>query len=247
MQIVFFRSLGTVICSLSFLIKKKIPLKGNNQKLLLLRGIVGVIAMSLFYKTLQIMPIGTAVSLRYVSPLFAAILAVLILKEKMKPVQWLFFITALFGVFLLKGFDTRVSNFAIALSMLTAFVSSFVYIIIRKIGTTEHPLVIINYFMIMALVIGGIFSIGNWLQPQGIEWVVLIAIGLFGFGGQLYMTQAFQLAETNIIAPFKYTEVLFTILLGWTFFGEYQTLASLGAMSIIVLSLLANVWVKKNA
>jgi len=232
---------------MSFLIPKKISLLGNNQKLLFLRGMFGVIAMSLFYKTLQIMPIGTAVSLRYISPIFAAILAIIFLKEKVRSLQWLCFLSALVGVFLLKGFDTRVSSIAIALALLTALFSSVVYVLLRKIGKSEHPLVIVNYFMVMALVIGGLSSIGTWVTPKGNEWFILLMLGIFGFGGQLYMTKAFQLAETNLIAPFKYTEVIFTVLFGWFLYGEYQSIATIGAMGLIVLSLLANVWVKRKA
>jgi len=246
MEIVFFRSIGTVLCCIIIIMRKKIPLVVNSHKMLILRSIFGVTAMALFYKTLQIMPIGSAVSLRYVAPLFATILALYILKEKVKNLQWVFFLTALVGVFLLKGFDARLSTFAVSLAMLTALVSSFVYIIIRKIGDTEHPLIIVSYFMVFTLFVGGIFSIGNWVQPVGNEWYALLILGLFGFGGQLFMTQAFQLEETNIIAPFRYTEVVFTLLFGWILYGEYQTLASLGAMLIIVLSLVANVWAKRR-
>ncbi len=192
------------------------------------------------------MPIGTATSLRYISPLFAALLAILLLKEKMRPLQWVFLFIALIGVFLLKGFDSRVSTFAILLALLTAFFSSFVYVLLRKIGNTEHPVVVVNYFMCMAFIVGGILSIGNWIQPIGNEWFVLISLGLLGFGGQYFMTRAFQMAETNIIAPFKYTEVLFTLTFGWFLYGEHQTLASLAAMGLIVISLLANVWAKQN-
>jgi drug/metabolite transporter (DMT)-like permease len=246
MQIVFFRALGTVIFCLTIIAKNNIPILGKNRKLLLLRGIVGVAAMAVFFRVMQILPIASAVSLRYLSPFFAAVLAVLFLKEKMRRVQWLFFLFAFIGVILLKGFDTRISFDGLILGLISAALVGIVYVIIRKIGKSEHPLVIINYFMTLALILGGVCSIFSWIPPVGIEWLVLCFMGVFGFFAQLFMTMALQSEETHLIIPFKYAEVVFTLVVGWMFFGEYQTWVTIGGISLIVFSLIANVYFRKK-
>ncbi|GAL61682.1 permease of the drug/metabolite transporter (DMT) superfamily [Algibacter lectus] len=81
-QIVLFRSVGSLFFTFGFLLKNKISLAGNNKKLLILRGVVGVTSMSLFFMATKYLPIGSAVSLRYLAPIFAAIFAVFLLKEK---------------------------------------------------------------------------------------------------------------------------------------------------------------------
>ena len=58
------------------------------------------------------------------------------------------------------------------------------------------------------------------------------------------MTIALQLGEGNVVTPFKYLEAIFTLIVGWIIFGEYQTIISILAMIIIVLSLIGNVLVK---
>ena len=90
-QIVFFRSISSLFFTFSFLLKNKISFLGNNKKLLVLRGLVGVTSMTLFFMSTKYLPIGTAVSLRYLGPIFAAVFAVFLLKETIKPMQWLFF------------------------------------------------------------------------------------------------------------------------------------------------------------
>ncbi len=143
-ELIFFRSIGSVICGVVFLKKSKIPLLGNNKKILVVRAIVGLISVSLFFKSIDLMPLGTAVSLRYISPFFTAVFAVVFLKEKIKKIQWLFFGTAFSGVILLKGFDFRISALGLFIVLTSAFFSGLVYVIIRKIGNTEHPIVVVN-------------------------------------------------------------------------------------------------------
>lgn len=245
-ELVFFRAIGTVICCLLIIRQQKIPIMGNNKKLLALRGVVGLISLTLFYKALQIMPMASAVSLRYLSPFFAAGFAIYFLKEKMINIQWLFYFLAFCGVVLLKGFDSRISMIALLIILVSAVFSGLVYVIIRKIGDSEHPVVIINYFLCISTIVAGAISIFNWVQPVGVEWVYLLAMGIFGFVAQYFMTKALQIEEANLITPFKYSEVIFTLLVGWTLFGEGQSLIAVFAMILIVASLLANVWTKQK-
>ncbi|MEM6719521.1 MAG: DMT family transporter [Bacteroidota bacterium] len=243
-QIVFFRSIGTLFFTVPLLVKNNISMLGNKRFLLLLRGIVGVTSMALFFMSIKYLPIGSAVSLRYISPIFAAVFALFILKEKIKPVQWVFFLIAFSGVVILKGFDTQIDTTGLLLVLASAFFSGLVFIIIRKIGSQDHPIVVVNYFMMIALIAGGLLCIPYWKTPVGWEWLLLLSLGIFGYVGQLYMTKALQLAETNKAAPLKYIEVIFTMLIGLSWFDETYTLWSLLGIILIVIGLTLNTYAK---
>lgn len=246
-QIVFFRSIGTLVITVSLVLKNKIPFFGNQKKWLLIRGITGVISLTLFFQSLNYLAVGTAVSLRYTSPIFAAIFAAIFLKEKIKPLQWFFFLIALFGVVIIKGFGVDVNTTGLILVLLSAIFMGIIFVVIRKIGNRDHPLVIINYFMIMAFVFGGIMSINNWKQPNMIEWLLLLSLGVFGYVGQLYMTRAFQSDETSVIAPLKYLEVVFTILIGASWFGEIYNLYTILGIFLILIGLVYNIYLKNKS
>jgi drug/metabolite transporter (DMT)-like permease len=239
-QIVFFRSISSLFFTFGFLFKNNINILGNNRKLLVLRGLVGVTSMALFFMSTKYLPIGTAVSLRYMAPIFAAIFAVLWLKEHVKPLQWLFFSLAFSGVLVLKGFDAQLDSYGLILIFISAIFSGLVYVVIRKIGNREHPVVVVNYFMIISTIVGGILSINNWVNPIGTEWLLLFGLGLFGYFGQVFMTKAFQIASTNQVAPFKYLEVIFTVLFGVFIFSEVYTLWSLLGIAMIIIALILN-------
>nr|WP_158842105.1 DMT family transporter [Polaribacter sp. L3A8] len=245
-QIVFFRSIGTLCFTVPLILKAKIPILGTHKKLLFIRGLTGVISLTCFFQSLNYLAVGTAVSLRYTSPIFAAIFAFIFLKEKIKPIQWLLFLIAFAGVLIIKGFGVDVDSMGIIFVLLSAISLGVIFVVIRKIGDTENPLVIINYFMVMAFVFGGIMSINHWRNPSLVEWLLLLSLGVFGYVGQLYMTKALQSHETNVIAPLKYLEVIFMIAIGAFWFGEIYNLWTLLGVFLIMFGLLYNIYIKSK-
>ena len=78
------------------------------------------------------------------------------------------------------------------------------------------------------------------------DWLILLSLGVFGFFGQIFMTKAFQIAKTNLVAPLKYIEVIFTIMVGIFWFGDIYSLWSLLGILMIVVALVTNVLVGKR-
>jgi drug/metabolite transporter (DMT)-like permease len=242
-ELVFFRSIGSVFICIAYLKLYHIPLIGNQHKLMIGRGLAGVTSMALFFASLKVMPFGTTISLRYLAPIFAAILSVFILKEKLKNIQWLFFALSFLGVILIKGVDFRISTIGLILVMGAALFSGVVYIFLRAIGPGDHPVVVVNYFMVIAVLIGGVGSVFVWSTPSVWQWPFLLSLGFFGYLGQLYMTKAFQIAEASKVAPMKYLEAVFAILVGWIWFAEgYSWLGLLGMFLVIAGMLLNLIW-----
>ena len=245
-QIIFFRSSVTAVLSTITLLKVGVSLRGNRQSLLLLRSLFGVISMTLFFLTIQRIPFGTSVTLKYLSPFFTIILAVFVLGEKVKKAQWLLLLLALMGVILIKGFDDRIDQLSFIMSLAGAFFGGCVYVTIRKIGESEHPMVIINYFMISASIVSGLALLKYWKTPEINDLGVLILIGAIGFVGQKYMTTSLQISETNLVAPFKYTELIYAFLIGFVFFGESYSYIVIVGVILLMISCLGNMWVKQH-
>ena len=122
MEIVFIRCAISLVITLWLLRKiATAPLgKKDNRWRLWGRGLSGTTALFLFFLTVQKLPLATAVTIQYLSPIFTAMLAMLFLKEKTRPVQWFFFSISFTGVALLKGFDERVSWRCLGLGLLEA-------------------------------------------------------------------------------------------------------------------------------
>ena len=239
-QIIFFRSAGSLVFTFWFIARNKIAPLGNKKALLVLRGIAGLLSLGLFFAAIKELQIGAAVSLRYTSPLFAMLFALLFLKEKIKPLQWVFIGVAFLGVLFMKGFDSDITSTGMLLILGSAIFSGLVFIIIRKIGDRDHPVVIVNYFMVIATVVSGVFTFSYWTAPEGTDWAFLLSLGLFGYVGQYFMTKAFQSSQTNFVAPLKYLEVVFTMLLGLLWFNEAYSLFTLLGIFLVITGLSLN-------
>ena len=241
-QIVFFRCLGTFLICMSLLQWQQIPILGKQKKLLIARSIVGISSMTLFFLAVKELPLGAVISLRYLSPIFAAIFAILLLKEQITKLQFGCFMLAFFGVLLLKGFDTNINTLGLIYILLSAIFSGMVYVIIRTIGQGDHPLVVVNYFMFFGVIVGGTLSFFDWQTPQMSDWPLLISLGIFGFFGQYFMTKAYQIAAVTTVAPMKYLEAVFAIIIGWIWFQDTYTIWSFLGVAIIIGSMLANLF-----
>ncbi len=244
-QLVFFRAFGSLFFTMTYLLLHKIPILGNQKGLMICRGLAGVTSMGLFFMSVNYLPIGSAVSLRYLSPIFATIFAVFFLKEFVKPVQWLFFLMAFGGVLMIKGFDPNIDSIGLLLVLGSAIFSGVVYVLINKIGNRDHPVVIVNYFMWISVAVGGVLSIFNWTTPIGVEWLLLLSLGIFGYFGQLFMTKAFQSQATNKVVSLKYVEVLFTMIAGVFWFSDIYPFLSIIGTLLVVTGLILNIWYRK--
>lgn len=245
MQVVFFRAFGTFIFIFPYMLYKKVPVIGNNPKWLCLRAGLGLISLATFFMAIQMMPLGSAISIRYLGPIFAALLAYVFLKEKIVGMQWLCFFIAFMGVLMIKGFDLRIDNYGFLLIMISALTVGVVFVLIRFLGDKEHYLTIINYFMTFC-VIASLFFIPTWKMPMPTQYFSIISIGIFGLIGQVFMTRAFQLEETSVLAPFKYTELIFALVFTYFIYDESYTLPSFIGMLMIISGMLLNVYVKSK-
>ncbi len=244
MQVMFFRAFGTFAFIFPYMLYQKISIKGNQPKFLLLRGVVGAISLATFFMVLQRIQLGSAISIRYLGPIFGAVFAFYFLKEKINKLQWLSFAIAFLGVIVLKGFDIRIDFISLILVLISAVFVGMVFVLLRYLSTREHFLTIVNYFMVVSILFS-LFFIQYWRIPEGIEWLPVISIGVFGLIGQVFMTIAFQTEETSVLAPFKYMELVWALIMGFFFFGEiYSYLPFLG-IALIVLGMMINVYAKR--
>src|SRR5204862_5102811 len=100
-EIVFFRCLVATIICLVGLQRAGADWKGSNRTLLLLRGLFGTTALFLFFTSLQNIPLAPAMTIQYLSPIFTTVIAIFVLNEKVRSLQWVFY-TISYAVFCLK-------------------------------------------------------------------------------------------------------------------------------------------------
>jgi len=214
--------------------------------LLVLRGVCGAVALILYYKTLQNIPLASAVTIGFLAPIFTTLLGIFIIGEKVYRLQWLFFLTAFGGVVLVQGFDPRIAPVFFIIGIIATFFSGLAQNFIRKVNTTEHPLVIIFYFPLITTPITGIYSFFVWEPPQHWDWAILISIGLFTQFAQYFMTKSIQLEELSKVSIIRYLGIVYALSFGYIFFEETYNIYGYAGMSLAVLGVILNLWYKQR-
>jgi drug/metabolite transporter (DMT)-like permease len=244
-EIVFFRALVSLIISVSILKIAKIKIWGNNKKILILRGATGMIALILYFELIQSIPLASAATILFLAPIFTTILGIFIVKEKVHPVQWLFFLISFAGILLVRGFDDRIQPIHLLIGILASIFSGLAYNFIRKLKTSETPLVIIFYFPLVTMPVTGTLSYFNWVIPAGYDWIILIGVGILTQTAQYFMTKSYQSEELSKVASLRYLSIIFAWSYGFFIFNEtYNLLAYLGIV-LAVSGVGLNLWFKK--
>lgn len=243
-ELVFFRSVVSLALCVYFLKRSHVPLFGNNKTYLILRGVFGVTALSLFFYTLQKMPLASAITIQYLSPVFTALFATIMLGERVRKLQWLFFAISFGGIVLIKDFDPNISLELLLMGIASAVFAGLAYNCIRKVKDTDHPLVVVFYFPLVALPIMGIVCLFNWETPMGWEWVLLLLMGILTQIAQVYMTKALQAAEVNEIVSLKYIGILFALSFDFFIFHQSYQLMALVGIGLVLMGVLLNIMYK---
>ena len=241
MEVVFFRTtIASTFCLIG-LYRAKADWWGSNRTFLLLRGIFGTTALFLFFITLQNIPLASAMTIQYLSPIFTSIIAIFILNEKVRSMQWIFYAIAFSGVLLIEQIDTRVSVFFLVIGIVSAFCSGVAYNLVRSLRGREHPLTIVLHFQLVGIVAGTISLFFEWKMPLRWDWFYLFLIGVFSQLGQIFLTSALQKERVAGVAIINYSGLIYALLIGSLVFGETQTAESLAGMLLVVFGVLLSV------
>ncbi len=244
-EIIMFRSVISLIISGAFLMRQKIPLLGNNRKVLFLRGASGAVALTLYFYLLQEIPLAAAATMQYVSPIFSAILGIYLVKEKVHWRQYIFFGLSFAGIILIQGFDPRITTIHLVIGISSAVFTGLAYNFIRMLKSSDHPLVIILYFPLVTLPIAGVASVFVWVEPQGWDWLMLILVGVLTQIAQYFMTKSYQSEEISKVSIINYSGVLYALILGFLIFGETYEWMSFAGMGLVVVGIILNIKFKK--
>lgn len=246
MEVVFVRCFVSMLLCFAIVYRDKLDWKGSNRKLLLARGIFGTTALYTFFITLRNMPLGTAVTIQYLSPVFTTIIAIFLLKEKVKPVQWIFFIISFIGVIVIKGFDNSFSTGMLLIGITSALASGFAYNMVRSLKEKEHPIVVVLHFQLIGAIFGGVFCIFTWQMPHGWDWFYLIMIGVLTQLGQINLTKALQLERIADVSIFNYLGVIYALIYGIVLFNEHYGWAAIMGIGLVLIGVLLNFFYTKR-
>lgn len=242
-ELVVFRASVSFLLCFYFLKKKKMAVWGHNKKLLILRGLTGTLALFSLFTVLQKIPFAVAMTLINLTPIFTVIIAHVFLREKANLAQWIFLVLSFMGVIMIRGGIEPVPWLWMFLGMGAALFAAITYTIIRQLRKTDDALVVILYFPMVTIPLISPVMISQWQTPQGLDWVILLTIGVLTQVAQYFMTLAYQAEKAAKVMVFNYISILWGLLFGWILFSETLSLRQILGVTLIFACLLGNYWV----
>lgn len=248
----FFRNAVAMIFAFVVITKNhqwELP-KGKNISYLLIRAVAGTVGILCNFYAVSRINLADASMLNKLSPFFAVIFSIFLLKEKANWKQFfavtLAFIGALFVMKPTFSFDGLPSF----MGFVGGLMAGLAYTYVRKLTQNgfKGPLVVF-YFSMFSCVVTLPWLILDFTPMSSSQWLYLILAGLSASGGQFFITAAYSKAPAKEISVYDYSQIIFTTLLSLIVFGELPDGLSFLGYGIIICAAVFNAWnsLKKKA
>lgn len=234
----FFRNFVAAIFAIILIRRGKIPVRieKNARLLVLLRCIFGTAGLVLNFYAIDHLALADANMLNKLSPFFAIIFSIFLLKEKVRPVQAAAVIVAFIGSLLIikpSGFNMQL------LPAIGGFFGGMgagaAYTCLRKatqLGARSQ--IIVLCFSCFSCLFTIPFILADFVMPTARQLILLILCGLCGAGGQFSITAAYSFAPAREISVYDYMQVIFSAVFGFFLFDQIPDLYSFIGYVLII-------------
>ena len=207
------------------------------------RGVIGLSTMVLAFSALTWLPLAESATIGFVAPLFSVMLSALILGEPVGRYRWSAVALGFVGVLIvMRPSGGHLPPIGLALALAAALGVAAVTITIRQIGRTESTPTIVLWFTLFSMAATGALLPFFGQTHDARTWAILVALGLFGGVGQLFLTSALRFAPVSVVVPFDYTQLIWAVLLGWAFWNTHPAMTTWIGAAVIVASGLYTVY-----
>lgn len=235
-EIVLARAVITLALSYAMVRRAGLDPWGSQRGRLVLRGVLGFCGLSSYYLALALLPLADATTLHHTTPLLTTLLAWRVLGEPIGRATAVALVCGFAGVWLIahpSGAGLAPAGVAIVLG--SAMCSATAYVTVRTLVRTEHPLVVVFYFPLVATPLAIPWAAASWVTPQPLDLVLLAGIGISTQVGQVFLTKGLAVERAGRASSVGYLQIVFAMAWQLVIFGVAPTeMTLIGAALIIV-------------
>ncbi len=241
-QIVFFRGLFAiaVLALVAWRGEGLHLLTTSNWRAHAARSLAGSLSMFCWFAALAMIPLAQMTAISFTIPLFLTVLAMVFLGERIHAYRWTALGIGFAGVLIIVAPELAGGGgnvLGVSISLLAAVLAAFALLFLRRMSGHEHALTITFYFFVTSTSIALLTLIfSRWPAPTQTQWMLLGMTGLFGVGGQLFMSYTYRYAEASLVAPLDYVNMLIAIAIGYYFFSEIPNLTTWVGAPLVIAS-----------
>lgn len=245
MELIFWRQLLTVILlgaglaltgRLAMLRTRRLPAHAR-------RAAAGLFGMVFTYGAVLLLPLAEATTLGFTAPVFAVVIAMVVLREKIGPYRWSAVGIGFAGVIVVMqpfgGLASGVTPAGIAVGLVAPFMVALISFQIQDLNTTENPWSIVFWFAALSTPVAALALPFVIAAHDPFTWALILGMGLVGAAAQMLLTTSLRFGSAAVILLMDYTALLWASFYGFYIFDRAAPASLwLGAPLIIGAGLL---------
>ncbi len=200
-----------------------------------LRGLLLVGSTGLFYLSLIYLPLAEAAAISFVGPVLVAALSGPLLRERIGRRQWAAIGLGFVGVLIIVRPGGGVFTWHAVFPLVCALLFALYQVLTRKLAGRENALTTLFFTALVGALLTALPLPLTWQTPTPVQLAFMIGIGVLGGTGHFLLIRAVEAASPAALAPFIYTQLLWSTLLAYAVFDEFPDSGSLLGMAVIVL------------
>jgi len=238
-EIVLFRTLPGALVLLAYARVRRLTILPQNWRLHAIRSAVGVGSMGLSFYAIARLPLATAATLDYTSPIFMVLYIVVATRHRLRPAE----LGALFGGFagvllLLRPALQGDQTMPFIAGLASGALGAAAYWQIGRLGRAGEPewRIVLLYSMATTTIAALVIPLSPPSTPTLRGGLALLGVGACGLVAQLAMTRAFSRGSPTLVSSLQYSGVAFAAFYGFAFWGDRLSVLGLLGLALIVLS-----------
>lgn len=235
-MLVFFQFFISLVVLLPWMLRHGIQhLASHRLRLQLNWSVFGMLSQLLLFVALNYIPLVDAVLLANSSPLFIPLVTWAWLKTRIGRALWISLLIGFVGIVLILQPGAGALSWATPLALAAGICSAIGLTTAGRLQNTEPPERTLFYFFLMSSVLALPLLVTSWKPPDPQTWLILVGIGVLMALAQTFTILAYRQASPATLAPFNYSVVVFSALIGWIVWQEAPNLLSyVGALLVVV-------------
>lgn len=220
-EVVFFRLSVGFLLVLPLVIGHGLrPFRTQVFGLHLVRAVLQVVEMLIYFTGLVLIQYAQVQALTFTTPLFAALLAVVFLRERIHGRNAAALVIGFAGAMIVIRPGVVPLETGSLLILLSALGWAGVILVVKRLTRTDSSVTITSWMVVLMSPMALVPALFVWVWPTPQEWILLVVAGLSGTLGQLAVAQAFRVADMTAVLPIDFTKLIWAAALGYVVFGE---------------------------
>ena len=243
LEIVFFRTVAALLFFMPWMLRSGLTIfRTERLGLHVIRAFFQTISAFGFFLGLAIVPLATVTALHFTTPIFAILIGIVVLGERVSVRRWSAILAGFVGTLIILLPDAAAIGHGELFVLGSALAWAAAIIVIKVLSRTDTSITITAYMYLLMTPITLVAALFDWTWPTATQYAWLVAIGITGALGHVFMAEALKRAPTHVVTPFDFFRLVWATIVGiWLFSETPDAYVWIGG-AIVIASVSYIVW-----